>query len=91
MTVTPDMIHKLATLARLKLTPEEEAAFSTQVPKIIGYVDQLQHVTTDRVPPTDTEPSELRSDAAHPAGIADEILDRAPSRSDRFWSVPPVQ
>jgi len=91
MTVTPDMIHKLATLARLKLTAEEEAAFSSQVPKIIGYVDQLKDVPVTEVPTLETSAATLRPDGARPAGIENDILDRAPERSDRFWNVPPVQ
>lgn len=91
MTITPDMIHKLATLARLKLTAAEESAFSTQVPKIIGYVDQLKDVPVSDVPTDDIPTATLRSDEAKPSEIEQEIIDRAPERSDRFWNVPPVQ
>lgn len=41
-----DVAH-LAELARLQLSAEELEQFSTQLPKIVGFVEQLQEVKLD--------------------------------------------
>lgn len=37
-------ITKLATLARIKLSPEEEKSLSLEFESILGYVDQIRQV-----------------------------------------------
>lgn len=42
-------IDRVATLAKLKLTAEEKALFSEQLPSIVDYVAKLQEVDTSHV------------------------------------------
>jgi aspartyl-tRNA(Asn)/glutamyl-tRNA(Gln) amidotransferase subunit C len=42
MALTPESIRKIATLARLRCTPEEEAAFARQLSRVVDYVGQLE-------------------------------------------------
>jgi Asp-tRNA(Asn)/Glu-tRNA(Gln) amidotransferase C subunit len=42
MALTTEEVRKIASLARLRFTPEEEAAFAGQLGKIVDYIDQLQ-------------------------------------------------
>jgi aspartyl-tRNA(Asn)/glutamyl-tRNA(Gln) amidotransferase subunit C len=53
-------VRKTADLARLRLTAEEEAAYSGQLDRILQYVSQLNEADTSRVEP-----------AAHPHEIFD--------------------
>jgi Asp-tRNA(Asn)/Glu-tRNA(Gln) amidotransferase C subunit len=42
MALTTEEVRKIASLARLRFTPEEEAALAGQLGKIVDYIDQLQ-------------------------------------------------
>src|ERR1700720_952255 len=42
MALTTEEVRKIASLARLRFTPDEEAAFAGQLGKIVDYIDQLQ-------------------------------------------------
>jgi aspartyl-tRNA(Asn)/glutamyl-tRNA(Gln) amidotransferase subunit C len=52
MTLTLDQIHKLAALARLKLTEEEGLRYVDELSAILGYVEQLSEVDTEGLLPT---------------------------------------
>jgi aspartyl-tRNA(Asn)/glutamyl-tRNA(Gln) amidotransferase subunit C len=50
--LTPEQVRHIAKLARLRLTPEEEVRFSTQMTGILDYVTMLQEVDTKGVEAT---------------------------------------
>lgn len=52
MSLTKDEVKKVAKLANLPLTSEEEEKYSEQLSKILEYVEQLNKVNTDDVEPT---------------------------------------
>jgi len=52
MALTTEEVRKIASLARLRFTPEEEAAFAGQLGKIVDYIDQLQRFEAG--PPAET-------------------------------------
>lgn len=47
MPLTTDEIDRIATLARLRLTPEERRALPEQLRRIVGFVDRLEGFETD--------------------------------------------
>ena len=47
--LTADEVRHLSFLARLELTPEEEARYAGQLSNVVNYVEQLQAVPTDHV------------------------------------------
>jgi aspartyl-tRNA(Asn)/glutamyl-tRNA(Gln) amidotransferase subunit C len=47
-----EQVRKVALLARLELTPEEEEQFTTQLGSILEYVEQLSELDVTNVPPT---------------------------------------
>jgi aspartyl-tRNA(Asn)/glutamyl-tRNA(Gln) amidotransferase subunit C len=79
MKLTKEQVQKIAQLARLKLTPEEEERLTTQLTDILNYVDILKELDTKGVPETSqvtgltnvTRPDEARGTLATP----DELLD----------------
>ena len=44
--LSTDDVRTLSRLARLKLTPEEESRFATQLSSVVSYVDQLSAADT---------------------------------------------
>jgi aspartyl-tRNA(Asn)/glutamyl-tRNA(Gln) amidotransferase subunit C len=88
-----EQVHKVAHLARLALTPEEEATFTTQLNDILGYFEQLSELDVTDVPPT-TRAIEVvnvtRPDAMQPNPAREAILDGAPDRDGDFFKVPKI-
>ena len=52
MSITREDVAKVAALARLELTGEEETLYTEQLGKILAYVEQLSEVDTEGVEPT---------------------------------------
>jgi aspartyl/glutamyl-tRNA(Asn/Gln) amidotransferase C subunit len=50
--INADDVRKVAKLARLELPEEKIATYTTQLERILDYVDHLQAVDTEGVPPT---------------------------------------
>jgi aspartyl-tRNA(Asn)/glutamyl-tRNA(Gln) amidotransferase subunit C len=74
-----EQVHKVAHLARLELTPEEEERFTTQLNDILGYFEQLSELDTESVPPTARAidvSNVTRPDQLQPYGDRDSILER---------------
>lgn len=86
-------VKKTADLARLRLTPEEEASYSGQLDRILEYVSQLESVDTAGVEPA-AHPHEvfdvIRPDAARPGFGMEAALRNAPRRSGDQFLVPKV-
>ncbi|HBQ98381.1 MULTISPECIES: Asp-tRNA(Asn)/Glu-tRNA(Gln) amidotransferase subunit GatC [unclassified Roseofilum] len=88
-----EQVHKVAHLARLALTSEEEAQFSGELSQILDYVEQLNELDTEGVPPT-TRAIELsnitRDDLLTPDEFREALLDNAPDRDGDFFKVPQI-
>lgn len=86
-------IQKIADLAQLALTPQEEDLYTEQLGKILDYVGQLSKVKTDGIKPLVTATDmavTLRDDEVKKLLTADEILANAPDKSGHLFKVPPV-
>lgn len=92
-----EMTQQVARLARLKLSDEELATFTSQVGDILKYVEKLQEVNVEGVAPM-THPLELetplRDDVAVPspknAEGKSKVLDAAPDVLNDGYKVPPI-
>lgn len=51
--LNPAEVRHIAKLARLQLSDEEVAKFTTELTSIISYIDTLREVNTDGVEPTE--------------------------------------
>ncbi|WP_404784613.1 Asp-tRNA(Asn)/Glu-tRNA(Gln) amidotransferase subunit GatC [Altericista sp. CCNU0014] len=88
-----DQVHKVAVLARLALTPEEEVQFTTQLGSILDYFEQLSELDVANVEPTTRaiDASNItRPDDLQPWGDRDAILDNAPDQDGDFFKVPKI-
>ena len=78
---TSDDLARVARLARVELTPDEQRLFSRQLAEFLASAQQVQEVDTDGVPPTSHPTgafSPLRDDVVR-ASLADEdALAQAP-------------
>ncbi len=86
-------IQKVATLARLKLTPEEAREYQAQLANILGYMDVLsRHDLSDAEPTAHALPVEnaLRADIARPGLTRDAALSNAPKRALDQIQIPKV-
>ena len=88
MRLSIDQVQKVAKLANLTLTPEEEEKFSDQLSKILGYVEELNAVNTDGVKPTfnvNSNENVLRPDTEESSLTQEEALQNAPNKKDSFF------
>jgi aspartyl-tRNA(Asn)/glutamyl-tRNA(Gln) amidotransferase subunit C len=90
----PDIdVKHVAHLARLRLTPEEEARFGGQLGHVIEYVSKLQELDVRGVEPTAhamplvnvTRPDEVR-----PSLPREESLRNAPAQAGGLFVVPKI-
>ncbi|EMI27663.1 Asp-tRNA(Asn)/Glu-tRNA(Gln) amidotransferase subunit GatC [Rhodopirellula europaea] len=86
-------IQKLARLARLQLTEQEQTDFGPQITDILGFVEQLSELDTSGVEPMtsalDVE-NRFRDDVPDKS-LSSEVATRtAPASQDGTFLVPPV-
>jgi aspartyl-tRNA(Asn)/glutamyl-tRNA(Gln) amidotransferase subunit C len=93
MQVDAKTVHRIARLARIKVTDEEAKALEKELSGILDWVAQLDEVDTSKVEPlTRVIPMTLkqRADKVTDGGIADDVVANAPEREDHFFVVPKV-
>ncbi len=93
MAVTLDDVRKVAYLARLGFSAEEEARLVDELNRILGYVEKLNELNTEGVPPTSHVlpiSNVFREDVVAPSLPQDELLANAPSKRGGYFRVPKV-
>jgi aspartyl-tRNA(Asn)/glutamyl-tRNA(Gln) amidotransferase subunit C len=86
-------VERIATLARLELTPDETARFAQQLTAILAYADQVQQVDTSSVAePAVAADSRMRDDVPVASLDRDMVLSQAPAadRAAGLFKVPRV-
>lgn len=93
MAVTVEDVRRVAALARLDLSPEEETRLTDELDRILHYMERLNELDTEGVSPS-----------AHPIPVAGtfrddeperfdglrDLLAQAPDRRDDYFRVPRV-
>jgi aspartyl-tRNA(Asn)/glutamyl-tRNA(Gln) amidotransferase subunit C len=93
MTIDRQQVQKIAHLARLEITPEEEVLFATQLSNILDYFEQLSELDTKNVPPTTRaiETSNItRPDLTKTYQNREEIFKEAPQPEGDYFRVPQI-
>lgn len=88
MKLTKDQVKKVAKLANLPLTSDEEEKYSEQLSKILDYIGQLNKVDISDVNSTFnvTGSSNLtREDKTSPSLSQEEVLQNAPAKKDNLF------
>ena len=99
--VTAEEVRRVAELANLQLTPEEETRMARDLGAILGHVAQLAELDTENVEPmaqvsdvlglvSDGAGTALRSDAVRPSVDRRAVMATAPESDGRFFKVPKV-
>jgi aspartyl-tRNA(Asn)/glutamyl-tRNA(Gln) amidotransferase subunit C len=93
MPITVKDVEKIARLAKLSFTEEEKEKFSRQLGQIIDYVEKLNELDTEKVPPTYhvvAVHNVFRKDEVKPSMPREEVLKNAPAKKKGYFSVPKV-
>lgn len=93
MSVDAAAVRKIASLARIAVTPAEVDAMTGELNNILGWVEQLGEVDTDGVEPLAAvipNRLRLRDDAVTDGGLRDAVLANAPEAEHGFFAVPKV-
>ena len=86
-------IKYVANLARIALTPEEEARLGSQLGDILGYVKKLEELDVSDVEPmAHAVPLDnvLRADEVQPSLTNEEALANAPKKANGLFVVPKI-
>ena len=93
MKLTREGIDCVAVLARLRLTPEEQASLTEDLDHILGYMEKLNQLDTAGVEPFShvvNIENTLRDDRVTNQPNADALLANAPARDANFFKVPKI-
>lgn len=93
MTIDKNTVARIASLARIRLTEDEQNTMTKEFQGILKWVDQLQEVNTDDVPPLTSVVEitlPMRDDKVTDGGYAEDILANAPKQAAGFFVVPKV-
>ncbi len=93
MSVTTEDVRRVAALARLDLSTDEEVRLTDELGRILKYMEKLNELDTDGVSPS-AHPilvsGSFRADESEVfSGIVD-LLAQAPDRRDGYYRVPRV-
>lgn len=86
-------VEHVARLARLDLTEPEKNLFGEQLSQILTFVEQLQEVSTEGIPPTASVAEQellLREDLPREGLSQEQALSNAPDVSEGFFVVPKI-
>jgi aspartyl-tRNA(Asn)/glutamyl-tRNA(Gln) amidotransferase subunit C len=86
-------VARIATLARIRVPEGKLEGLASDMEKIIGWVEQLDEVDTDEVPPmasvVDVE-LPRRADEVSDGDCRERVLANAPEKAEGFFAVPKV-
>jgi aspartyl-tRNA(Asn)/glutamyl-tRNA(Gln) amidotransferase subunit C len=99
--VTIEDVRRVAELANLELTPEEEPRMQRDLNSILGHIAELSELDTSSVPPMAqvgeviggdifVHGETLRVDAVQPSVDRAAVMASAPETDGRFFKVPKV-
>lgn len=93
MSLSLDEVRKVASLARLELTRDEELLYQGQLSAILDAVKLLESVDTSSVEPTSHASfgaAALRADEVKPSLPQEKGLANAPSKVGTAFAVPKI-
>jgi aspartyl-tRNA(Asn)/glutamyl-tRNA(Gln) amidotransferase subunit C len=93
MKISQDEVRRVAALARLGFTPDEEQLLTEQLNQILEYMDKLNRLDTSGVEPlahvVDVV-NAFREDKVVNRSASEELLANAPAREKNFFKVPKI-
>lgn len=93
MTISDHEVSNIARLARLRITATEATHYSQELTKILGFIEQIQAIDTQRVTPM-AHPfalsMPLREDVISESCPREQLQQCAPLTEAGMYLVPPV-
>ncbi len=86
-------VMRIAHLARIKISKEEAQSLKRELNGILSWVEELQAISTDAVPPLTSVGSaklKMRQDIVTDGDCTADIIKNAPKAEDNFFLVPKV-
>lgn len=93
MSITRDEVRRVARLARLRFSDDEEERLADQMSRILDYMNQLNELDTSGVPPMShvlDEANVFRSDEPEQRINAEQALRQSADADDKYFRVPRV-
>jgi aspartyl-tRNA(Asn)/glutamyl-tRNA(Gln) amidotransferase subunit C len=93
MSVDPDVVRRIAHLARIKVADDDLPHLAAELNAILAFVEELSEVDVEGVEPmTSVMPMRMRQrpDIVDDGEQADAIVANAPSSEDHYFVVPKV-
>jgi aspartyl-tRNA(Asn)/glutamyl-tRNA(Gln) amidotransferase subunit C len=93
MRLTREEIQRVALLARLRLSAEEEERLTEQLDQILEYMEKLNRLDTSGVEPfvhTTEVVNAFRADQVTNQPAVDDLLANAPAKDGTFIEVPKI-
>ena len=93
MKLTREEVQRVAVLARLRLTVEEQANLTEELGHILGYMEKLNQLDTTSIEPFShvlDAVNVLREDRVTNQPDAERLLANAPDRVATFFKVPKI-
>lgn len=94
MSVDKSTVVRIAQLARIRVPEEELEGLAAELSNILGWVEQLNEVDTEGVPPMTSViegmSARTRKDEVTDGNCRDAVLSNAPETRDGFFVVPKV-
>ena len=89
--VTPEVVRKVAELARLRLPEEDLPLWTGQLSRIVGYIDQLRQIPEEAfAAPSGVHATPVRDDVPRPGRGAEALARNAPPQAHGYGVVPRV-
>ena len=86
-------VEYVAKLARIAVSEEEKKIFQNQLENILEYIDKLQSVNTENVPPT-SHPQDIRNVLREDKSVSfpniQDVLKNAPETEETYYKVKKV-
>lgn len=90
-TVTPEVVRKVAELARLRIPESDLPLWTDQLDRIVSYIDQIEQIPEKAFgKPPSPPPTPVRGDESRPGGGREALERNAPRRYEGFGVVPRV-
>lgn len=89
--MTPDVVRRVAALARLKVPETELSVWAGQLDRIVAYIDQLKELPEEAFPAGGAPvPTPFRADEPRPGHGDRALAENAPALAHGFAVVPRV-
>ena len=89
--VTPEVVRRIAELARLRLAHAALPVWAEQLARIVSYIDQIAEIPEEAFePPGEPFPTPFRPDSPRPGNGLSALERNAPRRFEGFGVVPRV-